>query len=171
MSFICHTPTLPYPTLSYPILIVSCSSRLSVTEKKKFLLKLLTDPSWHPAGRDRTGVLAGLLESLAGLDAGTIQTDFLLSRIGYEPAREQLIRFALTGAGVDASQIPEDLSQLFDVVPGFWNLASLKPTYWDAFVKAVNKRFGGFEGYVVDVLGFSRDDLVTIRKNLTQVPE
>lgn len=110
-----------------------------------------------------------MLESLAGYDARIIQTDFLLSRIGYEPAREQLIRFALDGTGVDAANIP-DLAQLFDSVPGFYNLASLKPIYWDAFVQAVDKQYGGFEGYATQVLGFSEDDLTTIRKNLTQAP-
>lgn len=134
----------------------------------------------HPptAGRDRTGVLAGLLESLAGYDAHTIQTDFLLSRVGYEPAREQLLRFALEGTGLaqhldddkKTTTTTTDLAQLFDHVPGFWNLASLKPIYWDAFVAAVNDKYGGFEGYVTRVLGFSADDLATIRRNLAQAP-
>lgn len=134
------------------------------------------------AGRDRTGVLAGLLESLAGYDAVTIRTDFLLSRIGYEPAREQLLRFALEGTGITAksdllaassssSSSSSELTDLFDSVPGFWNLTSLKPVYWDAFVQAVNDKFvGGFAGYVTSVLGFGEEDLATIRRNLAQAP-
>lgn len=109
-----------------------------------------------------------MLESLAGYDPEIIRTDFLLSRIGYEPAREQLIKFALKGAGVDVEANP-DLSQLYDA-PGFYNLASLKTVCWDAFVDVVDKEYGGFRGYVTNVLGFSEDDLVTIKKNLTQSP-
>lgn len=139
----------------------------SAGSSAKFLHQL-TNVLCHPAGKDRTGVLAGLLESLAGYDADVIQTDFLLSRIGYEPAREQLLRFALKETGVDAKRI-SDLAQLFDV-PGFYNLASLKPVYWAAFDRAVQKEYGGFEGYATAVLGFSADDLATVRKNLAQAP-
>ncbi|KAF3761019.1 hypothetical protein M406DRAFT_334634 [Cryphonectria parasitica EP155] len=120
------------------------------------------------AGRDRTGVLAGMLETIAGYDPKLVQTDFLLSRIGYEPAREQLIKFAIQGAGVDVGEKP-DLSRFYDV-PGFLNLAALKTSCWDAFVDAVREKYGGFEGYVTGVLGFSDEDLIKIRRNLVQAP-
>lgn len=109
-------------------------------------------------------MLAGLLENLAGYAPEVVQTDFLLSRIGYEPAREPLIKFAIQGAGVDTGDNP-DLELFYDM-PAFYNLISLKASCWDAFVNAVKRDYGGFEGYVTKVLGFSDKDLLKIRGNL-----
>jgi hypothetical protein len=120
------------------------------------------------AGRDRTGVLAALLETLAGYDAKTVQTDFLLSRIGTEVAREHLLAFAMKYA--KSAEADDDGSGSFDEVPGFYNLVSLKATCWDAFALAVERQYGGFEGYTTKVLGFSEGDLATIRKNLNEPP-
>jgi len=107
------------------------------------------------AGRDRTGVASGMLHALAGVDEESIALDFLLSRIGKEPAREQLVEFALRGSGAKSAD-----------APGFYNLISLKRECWDAFVEELNKVYGGWEGYVTGTLGFSQEDVVTIGKNL-----
>lgn len=48
------------------------------------------------AGKDRTGVAAGLLLALAGVPEGYICRDFALTRIGFEPARD-LLTMKLTG--------------------------------------------------------------------------
>lgn len=55
-------------------------------------------------------------------------------------------------------------------MPGFYNLVSLKPACWDAFVEVVGKKYGGFEGYVTKVLGFSDEDLVKIKRHLVEEP-
>ncbi|KAH8893150.1 hypothetical protein GQ53DRAFT_745404 [Thozetella sp. PMI_491] len=107
------------------------------------------------AGRDRTGVMAGLLATLAGASLEDVTLDFLLSRVGTEPAREQLLAFALRGTGAASKE-----------APGFYNLVSLKPMYWAAFAAAVDAQHGGFDGYVTQRLGFSDADLATIKKNL-----
>lgn len=120
------------------------------------------------AGRDRTGVLAGLLETLAGYDAKTVQTDYLLSRIGTEVAREHLLAFATKYS--KSAEGDDYGSGSFDEVPGFYNLASLKGVCWDAFAEAVERVYGGFEGYATKMLGFSEKDLVTIKKNLHEAP-
>lgn len=99
--------------------------------------------------------MAGLLLTLAGASPETVVLDFLLSRIGTESAREQLIGFALKesrAAGMDAA--------------GFRNLCNLKVSCWEAFVRAVEREYGGFEGYVTGVLGFSETDLAKIKDNL-----
>lgn len=119
------------------------------------------------AGRDRTGVLAGMLETLAGYDEETVQADYLLSRIGIEVAREQLLGFAKKYSQGVASNGSSEAG--FDV-PGFHNLVSLRVTCWNAFVEAVGREYGGFEGYVTKVLGFSDEDLVKIKKNLVEEP-
>ena len=100
-------------------------------------------------------MVAGLLLALAGADADTIRLDFMLSRIGTEPAREQLLAFAMRGAGVDSAD-----------APGFYNLCSLKEACWDAFGRAVERDYGGWDGYVTGALEFSEADLATIKKNL-----
>lgn len=106
------------------------------------------------AGRDRTGVVAGLLQTLAGTKQKDVILDYMLSRIGIEPAREKLIHFVKETVGVDDTE-----------VPGFWNMVSLRPTFWKAFVEGVDAEYGGFDGYVKS-LGFSAKDLETIKKNL-----
>ncbi|KAG8677040.1 hypothetical protein FPOAC2_03159 [Fusarium poae] len=107
------------------------------------------------AGRDRTGVVAGLLQTLAGTKQTDVILDYMLSRIGIEPARERLTLFVKETVGVKDTE-----------VPGFWNMVSLRPTFWKAFVEGVNAEYGGWDGYVKD-LGFSARDLEAIKKNLT----
>ncbi|KAK4449148.1 hypothetical protein QBC34DRAFT_99227 [Podospora aff. communis PSN243] len=107
------------------------------------------------AGRDRTGVISGMLLGLAGVDPDIIALDFMLSRIGTEPAREQLLAFAMRGTGV--TSVDE---------PGFYNLCSLRVSSWERFVKGVEREYGGWEGYVTGTLGFSQEDLDKIKRNL-----
>ncbi|KAI1389985.1 protein-tyrosine phosphatase-like protein [Hypoxylon trugodes] len=108
------------------------------------------------AGRDRTGVFSGLLLTLAGASQETIALDYMLSRIGTEPVRLMLLQFAM--AGTKASSQDQ---------PGFYNLINLRTSSWNAFVDGVNKEYGGFEQFVSEQLGFSKEDLAKIRANLT----
>ncbi|KAK8083202.1 hypothetical protein PG996_001983 [Apiospora saccharicola] len=107
------------------------------------------------AGRDRTGVISGLLLALAGASPDTITLDYLLSRIGTEPVRKHLIAFAMAGSHAKSQD-----------QPGFLNLCSLTAASWNAFVNGVRRDYGGFEKFVTDKLGFSADDVITIKKNL-----
>ncbi|KAH8841809.1 hypothetical protein MCOR27_002808 [Pyricularia oryzae] len=109
------------------------------------------------AGRDRTGVLSGLIMSLAGQDPEVVAFDFMLSRIGKEPAREMLLAFVMKSTGA------ADLE-----APGLYNLVSLRRSCWDAFVNEVQQKYGGFYGYARSVLGFTDDDLSLIKKNLVR---
>ncbi|KAI1167733.1 protein-tyrosine phosphatase-like protein [Nemania serpens] len=111
------------------------------------------------AGRDRTGVIGGLLLALAGASEDAIATDWQLSRIGTEPVRAMLLEFAKKGTDtVDVHQ------------PGFHNLVSLRKSCWLAFVRALEEQYGGPDKFVTDRLRFSEDDLATIKKNLTSAP-
>ncbi|OTB07090.1 hypothetical protein M426DRAFT_318448 [Hypoxylon sp. CI-4A] len=108
------------------------------------------------AGRDRTGVLAGLLLTLAGASPDVITLDYLLSRIGTEPVRLMLLQFAVAGSHAKSQE-----------QPGFYNLINLRASSWNAFVAGVQEEYGGFEQFVTDKLGFSKDDLAKIKTNLT----
>jgi protein tyrosine/serine phosphatase len=107
------------------------------------------------AGRDRTGVVAGLLLTLAGASEELIAFDYILSRVGIEPAREKLL------ASLGKGQMNVDMA-----APGFRNLANLKASCWKAFAKAVDAEYGGFEGYVTGTLGFSEEEVAKIKSNL-----
>ncbi|KAK4190616.1 tyrosine-protein phosphatase [Podospora australis] len=107
------------------------------------------------AGRDRTGVMAGILLTIAGAKEDVVALDLLLSRIGTEPAREQLLAFALKGSFAESMD-----------APGFHNLASLRASCWAAFIKAAEEEHGGLEGYVKRHLGFSEGEVERIRANL-----
>ncbi|KAH6899967.1 protein-tyrosine phosphatase-like protein [Thelonectria olida] len=107
------------------------------------------------AGRDRTGVVAGLLQSLGGTSTDDVILDYMLSRIGIEVAREKLTQFALGSLGIADP-----------TTPGFWNMASLRPVFWTAFLEGVEERYGGWDGYVTKGLRFSEDDVRAIKENL-----
>ena len=50
--------------------------------------------------------------------------------------------------------------------PGFVNLVDLRADFWHTFVKVLGEKYGGVEGYLTQELGFSEEDLGTIKKNL-----
>lgn len=95
------------------------------------------------------------MQTLAGTPPDDIVYDYLLSRIGTEPARDKLVKYAMAHMGV------EDVE-----TPGFVSLVDLRPEYWHAFIKALEREFGSFDGYVIKGLGLSENDLATIKKNL-----
>ena len=99
-------------------------------------------------------MVAGLLLSLAGASRDTVALDFVLSQIGIEPVREQLLALLLKGFMVTSPDMP-----------GLSNLCRLRISCWEAFVRAVESEYDGFEGYV-RVLGFSEADLAKIKGNL-----
>lgn len=80
--------------------------------------------------------------------------DYMLTRIGIEPARqafEARLRdvWSVSGSG-----------------PGYHNMTSLRPSFWYALTEGVRDTYGGWDGYVTQHLGFSAADLEEIRANL-----
>ncbi|KAL8403638.1 hypothetical protein RB594_008770 [Gaeumannomyces avenae] len=117
------------------------------------------------AGRDRTGVLSALIASLAGQDPALVELDYLLSRVGTEPAREMLLGFLMKGSGAATTDDP-----------GLHNLASLRPGSWRAFLAAVDREHlpggggnggDGLRAYARDALGFPEEELRLIAYNLS----
>ncbi len=99
--------------------------------------------------------MGGLLQYLAGTSEEDAIFDYLLSRIGTEPARDKLLQFAMMSVGIED---PE--------TPGFLNLVSLRAEYFQAFLTALQERWGGWDGYVTKFLELSQEDLDKIKANL-----
>jgi protein tyrosine/serine phosphatase len=99
--------------------------------------------------------LAGLLHHLAGSAADVAMRDYMLSRIGTEPARERLLGLVMASLGLDDA-----------AAPGFTDMVSLRPAFWNAFLAELSTQYGGWDGYVTQGLGFSEADLARIKRNL-----
>ncbi|TIC91622.1 Tyrosine-protein phosphatase [Colletotrichum higginsianum] len=106
------------------------------------------------AGRDLTGMLASLLQGLAGTDPKDVRSDYMLSRLDAEPERERLLSHARIEAGVNLDH------------PGFYKMRSMRASCWNVFITGVQEDRGGWEGYVTKALGFSNEGLVSIKGNL-----
>ncbi|OBT74149.1 hypothetical protein VF21_06278 [Pseudogymnoascus sp. 05NY08] len=86
------------------------------------------------AGKDRSGVLAALILQLVGVPRDLIAHDYLLTRVGTEPARQSL--FSLLQAGMK-----ERGSDEISVSPGLLALMSVKDTAITTFVESIESRF------------------------------
>ncbi|EEQ28874.1 hypothetical protein McanMca71_001062 [Microsporum canis] len=107
------------------------------------------------AGKDRTAVAISLLLSLAGVPQEAITHDYVLTRIGVEPVRDILLA-KMTGEG----EVDWD-SEVMKIVAGCEANAMV------SFLEKLEKSFkGGAEGYVVNELGFSIEEVEDIRQNL-----
>lgn len=98
------------------------------------------------AGKDRTGVAAAMLLSLAGCTPQGIASDYALTRIGIEPARERLLK---------AMQAVVPNFSVDD--PRFRALSESRSEDMLLFLDRVQETYGGLGQYAKDVLGL--DDL------------
>lgn len=107
------------------------------------------------AGRDRTGIFAWILEYLAGTPEKDRTFDYLLTRIGIEPARVMFENHFKYSWGIT------DLTN-----KGYLNAMSLSPDCFTLVTEEVTKEYGGWDEYLEKKLGFSKEDLDKIRENL-----
>lgn len=107
------------------------------------------------AGKDRTGVLAALIESLAGAEKSTIAENYSLTRIGVEPGRELLTSLLQNAfGGVDIR------------TPGFKELSSNDGAFILAFLDRVEERWSSVEGYCETMLGLSMVEIEKVKANI-----
>ncbi|KKK23565.1 hypothetical protein P175DRAFT_0448610 [Aspergillus ochraceoroseus IBT 24754] len=109
------------------------------------------------AGKDRTGVLAALIQRLAGSPDDAIIQDYTLTRIGIEPGRESLTNTIKALYGTSAIENPMQLVS--------WGVNAATMT---GFLKAVDDTHGGVEGYLKENMGFSDKDVQIMIHNLRQ---
>ncbi|KAF1809866.1 hypothetical protein P152DRAFT_421853 [Eremomyces bilateralis CBS 781.70] len=110
------------------------------------------------AGKDRTGVLAALLQMLAAVPPTNIAADYTVTRIGIEPARTRLLAMlSKSGTGVSVER------------PGTLAIGSVHPQTMFAFVELVENRWGSAEGYCEKMLGLQPEDISRIKSNLRPI--
>lgn len=117
----------------------------------------------HLAGKDRTGVLAALILLLIGRPGDEIINDYILTRVGLESARENLMEaFAMN---MDSEEV--DINQLSPEALGMLELCGVRATAMAEFLKHFAGAYeNGIEGYLTNELGFSQSHVDTMRKNL-----
>ncbi|CAG8112939.1 unnamed protein product [Penicillium salamii] len=115
------------------------------------------------AGKDRTGVLAALILLLIDRPQEEIINDYILTRVGLESARENLMEaFAMN---METEEV--DVSQLSPEALGMLELCGVRATAMVEFLKYFASAYeNGIEGYLTDGLGFSSTHVEIMRKNL-----
>ncbi|RJE22613.1 hypothetical protein PHISCL_05036 [Aspergillus sclerotialis] len=110
-------------------------------------------------GKDRTGVLAALILRLAGSSYDAIANDYVLTRIGVEPARDALMAAVKLNLFDIGETNPEDV--------GLLELCSVKVSAMAGFLKTIENSYQeGVKGYVKEKLGFSEEDVQKMCSNL-----
>ncbi|KAG5297289.1 protein tyrosine/serine phosphatase domain-containing protein [Histoplasma ohiense] len=108
------------------------------------------------AGKDRTGVLAALILRIAGYSPDIIVDDYVLTRVGFEPVRE-----VLYGSLLGKKDLDESTTRGILVAGGIMYETMVQ------FLGFVEEGFeNGAEGYLRNKLGFTSEDIETIRANL-----
>ncbi|KEF52690.1 uncharacterized protein A1O9_11107 [Exophiala aquamarina CBS 119918] len=114
------------------------------------------------AGKDRTGTLAALILSLAGVPDNQIAFDYALTRVGIEPQKAFLTSF-----------IKKWKPEWTPETPGMRGFTNVRAEYMLKFLQDAKAVYAGDESssswaaeYVHTHLDFSKDDIGTIRANL-----
>jgi hypothetical protein len=120
-------------------------------------LRMLARPERTPAlfhcaaGKDRTGVLAALVLSLAGVDDDVIAADYGLSRLGMD----RLVAFV-------RDTYPERLDSMSDQPSAFLDAPE---EAMKLFLADVRERHGSIEGYAASI-GVGMDTVEALRVNI-----
>lgn len=96
------------------------------------------------------------MHHIAGTPEDDVAYDYMLSRVGLEPARGMMV--LAIKAGFNATDVDS---------PGFHNVASIRPSYWREFKAGLQEKYGGWDGYIRNTLGFDDTEVQKMRENLT----
>lgn len=101
---------------------------------------------------------------LVGADSDSIAHDYLLTRVGTEPARASLLSSLQAG-------VKEGKSDPTPASPGMLAIMSVKCAAITTFVESIESRFKeGIIGYLKTDLGFLEEDIEKMRVNLAPLP-
>lgn len=101
------------------------------------------------AGKDRSGWLAAILQSIAGVSHADIMSDYLASN-------------AYTAASTKVMLAKLPVAQRAVYAP----LTSVQPQYIDTSFDAAAQGYGGMDGYITKGLGLTPDELAAVRRKL-----
>ncbi|MCJ1247560.1 hypothetical protein MMC30_004774 [Trapelia coarctata] len=108
------------------------------------------------AGKDRTGVLVMLILGIAGVEEEGIAEEYALSEVGLAEWREGIVAHLGGEEGTGMSR------------EGVERMVSSRKENMLATLGMVGEMFGGCEGYVRGVLGFTGEEVEAMRKNLVE---
>ncbi len=106
-------------------------------------------------GKDRTGLLSGLLLAALGVEKEVIRDDYLLSNYYRYPANRSGMKKARL-LGIDN----ETLLYAFEV----------QDEYFDAMFEVIDKEYGGIEPYLKEKFGYTEQDIQLLRDRYTVDP-
>ena len=106
------------------------------------------------AGKDRTGLLAALLLSLAGVSDADMADEYALTDIGLAPLRELFVERLLKNPVLEGDEA------------GVRNMVSSKRENMLASLEMIEKEFDGCEGYMRKWCGLGDDEIEVLRKRL-----
>lgn len=126
------------------------------------ILRHLSQPGVKPsacvfhctAGKDRTGLLAALLLSLAGVTDNVIADEYALTDIGLAPLRELFVERLLKNPVLAGDEV------------GVRNMVSSKCENMLASLKMIEDEFEGCEGYMRKWCGLGDEEIEVLRNRL-----
>jgi len=142
-------------------LMISFYSQIAHLKEKyrPFFQELLKMPDsdallFHcTAGKDRTGIGAALFLHILGVSDETVMEDYLATNEYRKEENEKMVKM------MEQMKIKEQVAR---------DLATVKPEYLIATVKAILNKYGSIDQFVSQELGLSNDDITLLRKKYTE---
>lgn len=141
-----------YMTCMYNFILFEEESRKKLRTIFDLFLKEEKCILWHcNGGKDRTGIVAMLIEGVLGVDKKLIVEDYVISH------RFQRRRRGWQKFGLMISPIPLRFKHIL------YALMAAKPQYITGAIDEIEKRYGSIEGYVKGALGLTDADIKVLK--------
>ncbi len=152
--------TLPIPDDSDVTAVYVGQIESGLVDEFRRVLELAANASARPllfhcaAGKDRTGLAAGLLLGVLGVPRTTIVADYDLTTQHLMPPRMRELRPLLDAHGIDDERVAPFLTARTEV--------------FERTVDVVEQRWGGFTEYAIDHLGVTPALITSLRAQLLE---
>ena len=141
-----------YMISTYEMVLFSDHSRPLLKKVFEILINAKGCVMWHcNGGKDRTGIIAMLIEGLLGVDEKTIVCDYTASDKFHKRVRNAQ-KFGLTIS---------PLSKNFKGI--LYGLMYAKPQYITGAMQAIKERYGNIEEYCKQALGITEEQIKLIK--------
>lgn len=128
-----------------------------VREKIKEILQLLLDTPegatlWHCfAGKDRAGITAAVILTILGVSKDDVMADYEATNQSRKQANEEILN-QLKAQGMDDEMLEAVEAAL-----------CVDPAYMEICYQTAEEKFGSFENYIIDGIGFSQESWQALR--------